>query len=225
MPNLVGEMIAESDLRDLGGHTEMLSDAYMKMYASGVMNGRRKAFDKGRIAFAFALGSRDLYDFVDQNRAAASYSADYTNDFNVISNHDKFVAINNAVEIDLFGQVCSESAGTRQISGIGGQLDFIYSAFHSKGGKGVICLSSLQGKKEGEKKSRVVPRLAPGGIVTLPRSMVHYVVTEYGAADLKGKTTWQRAELLIGLAHPDVREDLIKEAEKMKIWVRNSKTR
>jgi acyl-CoA hydrolase len=200
----------------------MLVDAYMKMYESGVMNGRRKAFDKGRIAFAFAMGSRALYDFMDQNRAVASCSADYTNDFQVISGHDKFTAINNAIEIDLFGQVCSESAGTRQISGIGGQLDFIYSAFHSKGGKGVICLSSLQGKKDGPKRSRIVPRLTPGGIVTLPRSMVHYVVTEYGTADLKGKTTWQRAELLIGLAHPDVREDLIREAEKMKIWIKKS---
>jgi acyl-CoA hydrolase len=220
MPNLVGKIIAKSDLKDLGGHTEMLADAYVEMVESGVMNGRRKAFDKGRIPYAFAMGSRALYAFVDRNRAVASYGSDYTNDFRVISSHDKFVAINNAVEIDLFGQVCSESAGTRHISGTGGQLDFIYSAFHSRGGKGVICLSSLHGKKDGEKKSRIVPRLAPGGIVTLPRSMVHYVVTEYGAADLKGKTTWQRAELLINLAHPEVRADLIKEAEKMKIWIK-----
>lgn len=221
MPNLVGEMIAQSDLKDLGGHTEMLVDAYMNMYESGVMNGRRKAFDKGKMVYTFAMGSRRLYDFIDQNSAGASCSADYTNNLNVIASHDKMIAINNAVEIDLFGQVCSEAAGPRQISGQGGQLDFIYAAFHSKGGKGIICLSSVQEAKEGGQRSRIVPSVAANGIVSLTRSMVHYVITEYGVVNLKGAASWQRAEKLINIAHPDVRESLIKEAERLKIW-RNS---
>jgi acyl-CoA hydrolase len=222
MPNLIGQMIAASDLKDLGGHTEMLVDAYVDMYESGVMNGKRKLFDQGKMAYTFAMGTRRLYDFLDGNPAGASYPAHHTNSPSVLTAHEKFIAINNAIEIDLFGQVCSESAGTRQISGTGGQLDCIYSAFHSKGGKGIICVSALQGGKEGA-RSRIVPTLPPGGIVTLPRSMTHYVVTEYGIANLKGKSTWQRAELLINLAHPDMRENLIKEAEKMKIWLQSNK--
>jgi acyl-CoA hydrolase len=210
-------MIAKSDLKDLGGHSEMLVDAYMDMYEAGVMNGRRKAFDKGKIAYTFAMGTRKLYDFINQNRAGASCSADYTNNLNVIAAHDKMTAVNNAVEIDLFGQVCSEAAGPRQISGQGGQLDFIYAAFHSKGGKGIICLSSMQKGPEGE-RSRIVPSVAANGIVSLTRSMVHYVITEYGIVDVKGTNSWQRAEKLISIAHPDVRDELIKEAERLKIW-------
>jgi butyryl-CoA:acetate CoA-transferase len=223
MPNLVGQMIAQSDLKDLGGHTEMLVDAYVDMYESGVMTGKRKAFDTGKLAYTFAMGTKRLYDFLDQNPVGASYPAHHTNDPAVLAAHDRFVAINNAIEIDLYGQVCSESAGVRQISGTGGQLDCIYSAFHSKGGKGIICISSIQEGKNGEKRSRIVPTLPPGGIVTLPRSMVNYVITEYGVANLKGKSTWQRAELLIGLAHPGLREGLIKEAEKMKIWLKSNR--
>jgi acyl-CoA hydrolase len=131
--------------------------------------------------------------------------------------------INNAIQIDLYGQVCSESIGTRQISGTGGQLDFIFAAYRSKGGKGIICMSSHTKDKNNNINSRIVPTLDNGGIVTVPRSMCNYVATEYGIVDLKAKTTWQRAELLISLAHPDTREDLIKEAEKMKIWVRSNK--
>ena len=149
MPNAIGKMIAKSDLKDLGGHTEMLVDAYVDMYESGVMTGKRKAFDRGRIAFTFALGTQRLYDWMDHNRAVASYQADYTNHPSVIAQHDKVVSITNAIEVDLYGQVAAESLGTRQISGTGGMLDFVYGAFHSKGGKAFICMSSLRESKTG----------------------------------------------------------------------------
>jgi butyryl-CoA:acetate CoA-transferase len=223
LPNEVGMMIAQSDLKDLGAHSEMMVDAYMEMYKAGVLTGKRKAFDRGKIAYTFAMGTQQLYDFLHLNPACASYPVDYTNHPFVASKHDKLIAINNAIEVDLYGQVCSESSGTRQITGTGGQHDFIYSAFHSRGGKGIICMSSIKEGKNKEKVSRIVPTLSPGGIVTVPRSMCNYVITEYGVVDLKGKSTWQRAELLISIAHPDVRDDLIREAEKMKIWLRNKK--
>ena len=193
------------------------------MYKAGVLTGKRKAFDRGKIAYTFAMGTQQLYDFLHLNPACASYPVDYTNHPFVASKHDKLIAINNAIEVDLYGQVCSESSGTRQITGTGGQHDFIYSAFHSRGGKGIICMSSIKEGKNKEKVSRIVPTLSPGGIVTVPRSMCNYVITEYGVVDLKGKSTWQRAELLISIAHADVRDDLIREAEKMKIWLRNKK--
>lgn len=136
MPNAVGMMIAQSDLKDLGGHTEMLVDAYVDMYESGVMTGRRKAFDRGRMVFTFAMGTNRLYEFLHQNRACASYQVDYTNNPYISSQHDKLISINNAIEVDLYGQVCSESSGIRHITGTGGQFDFIFAAFRSRGGKG-----------------------------------------------------------------------------------------
>jgi acyl-CoA hydrolase len=175
------------------------------------------------MVYTFALGSQKLYDFIDQNRCCASYSVDYTNNPENIRANDNTIAINNAVEVDLFCQVSSESSGTRQISGTGGQFDFVFGAFHSKGGKSFICLSSTAKDKNGTVKSRIRSVLEPGSIVTVPRTIVHYVVTEYGKAMLKGKSTWERAEALINIAHPTFREELIKEAELMGIWRRSNR--
>lgn len=223
LPNAVGSLIAESDLQDLGVHTEMLADSYVELYQKGRITNNRKNIDKYKMCYTFAMGSKTLYDFLDNNPVCASYPVNYTNDPRMISLNDKVVAINNAIEIDLFSQVCSESAGTRQISGTGGQLDFIFGAFNSHGGKGLICLSSTYKAADGIIYSRIRPTLSPGSIVTLPRSLVHYVITEYGTAMLKGKSTWQRAEALIQIAHPSFRDDLICSAEKMNIWTRTNK--
>lgn len=223
LPNIVGSMIAQSDLKDLGVHTEMLADSYVDMYESGRITGRRKAIDPGKMVYTFAMGSKKLYDFLDNNPVAAIYPVSYTNDPCVIGRNPKVVAINNAIEVDLFSQVASESSGPRQISGTGGQLDFIFGAYRSEGGKGLICINSTYMRKDGSVGSRIVPTLSPGTVVTCPRSVVHYVVTEFGCAQLKAKSTWQRAEALIGISHPDFRDDLIKEAEAMGIWRRSSK--
>jgi butyryl-CoA:acetate CoA-transferase len=223
MPNAVGKLIAESDLKDLGVHTEMLVDSYVDMYMAGRVTNMKKHANKGKMVYTFALGSQKLYDFIDCNHCCASYSVDYTNNPENIRENDRTIAINNAVEVDLFGQVSSESSGTRQISGTGGQFDFVFGAFHSRGGKSFICLSSTTKDHEGQVKSRIRPFLDPGSIVTVPRTIVHYIVTEYGKAMLKGKSTWERAEALINIAHPDFREDLIRDAERMGIWRRSQK--
>lgn len=223
MPNAIGAMIAQSDLKDLGVHTEMLVDSYVDMYNAGRITGAKKAIDKGKMVYTFAMGTNKLYDFLDNNPACASYPVSYTNDPFVIARNDNVFAINNAIEVDLFGQVASESNGTRQITGTGGQLDFIFGSFRSKGGKGFICLSSTLNKKDRTCVSRIIPTLSPGTIVTVPRSITCYVATEYGIACLKSLSTWQRAEALINIAHPDFRDQLVNEAERMKIWVRSNK--
>jgi acyl-CoA hydrolase len=219
MPNTLGALSAQSDLKNLGGHTEMLVDAYMLMVQSGVMNNSLKAFDRGRIPYTFSMGTRALYDWMDHNPMLASYPVRYCNSPYLLATIDKLVSVNNTIEIDLFSQACSESSGYRQITGTGGQFDYHFAAFKSRGGKGILCLTSTFKGKDGSLKSRIVPTLTPGAIVTVPRTVIQYVVTEYGMINLKGKNTWQRAEALISIAHPDFRDELVKEAEKMKIWV------
>ncbi|MGI5821754.1 MAG: acetyl-CoA hydrolase/transferase family protein [Bacteroidales bacterium] len=223
MPNAVGAMIAQSDLKDLGVHTEMLVDSFVDMYEAGRITGTRKTIDIGKMVYTFAMGTKRLYDFLHENPVCASYPVDYTNNPYVIGQNDNVIGINNAIEVDLYGQVASESSGIRHISGTGGQLDFIFGSYKSVGGKGFICLSSTFVDRDGQVKSRIRPTLTPGATVTVPRSLNFYVVTEYGITMLKGKSTWERAEGLINIAHPDLRDELIKEAEKMKIWVRSSK--
>lgn len=223
LPNVIGEKIAKSDLKDLGVHTEMLVDSFVDMYNAGRLTGARKNIDKYKMVYTFAMGTSKLYSFLDNNPMCAIYPVNYTNDPRIIALNDKVVAINSAVEIDLFSQVCSESSGTRHISGTGGQLDFIFGAFASRGGKGFICLNSTYTDKNGVVHSRIRPTLSPGSIVTVPRSIVHYVVTEYGIVQLKGKSTWERAEALISIAHPDFRDELVKAAEEMNIWTRTNK--
>jgi acyl-CoA hydrolase len=223
LPNIVGEMIAQSDLKDLGVHTEMLADSYVDMYEAGRITGTQKAIDRRKMVYTFAMGSQKLYEFLHDNPAAAIFPASYTNDPAVIGRNPKVVAINNAVEIDLFSQVASESAGPRQISGTGGQLDFILGAYRSEGGKGLICVNSTYKRKDGSIGSRIVPTLSAGTIVTCPRSVVHYVVTEYGIAQMKAKSTWQRAEALIAIAHPEFREQLVKDAAALGVWRRSNR--
>ncbi len=223
MPNAVGAMIAQSDLKDLGVHTEMMVDSFVDMYEAGRITGTRKNIDIGKIVYTFAMGTKKLYDFLHENPICASYPVDYTNNPYVIGQNDNVIGINNAIEVDLYGQVASESSGTRHISGTGGQLDFIFGSYKSKGGKGFICLTSTFKDREGNVGSRIRPILTPGATVTVPRSLNFYVITEYGIALLKGKSTWERAEALINIAHPDFRDELIKEAEAMKIWSRTNK--
>ena len=223
MPNAVGSLIAESDLKDLGVHTEMYVDAFVDIANAGKINGSKKNFDRGRQTYAFAAGTKKLYDYLDNNPECMSAPVDYTNDARVIAGLDNFISINNAVDIDLFGQVNSESAGIRHISGAGGQLDFVMGAYLSHGGKSFICCSSSFTSKDGQLHSRIVPTLTQGSIVTDTRANTQYLVTEYGMVNLKGLNTWQRTEAIISIAHPNFRDDLIKEAEKMKIWRRSNK--
>jgi len=223
MPNAVGAMIAQSDLKDLGVHTEMLVDSFVDMYEAGRITGRRKQIDKCKMVYTFAMGTNKLYEFLDMNPVCAISPVSYTNDPFIIGQNDKVMAINNAIEVDLYGQVASESSGIRHISGTGGQFDFIFGSYYSREGKGLICLTSTFKDKEGQLQSRIKPILTPGAVVTVPRSVNFYVVTEYGIAMLKAKSTWQRAEALINIAHPDLRDELIKEAERMNIWVRSNK--
>jgi len=223
MPNALGTLIASSDLKDLGVHTEMLVDSYVDMFEAGRISGRKKQIDRGRMVYTFAGGTQKLYDFIDNNPQVAGYPVDYTNDRTIASMNDNLVSINNALEIDLSGQVCSETIGPRMISGAGGQLDFVDAAYNSKGGRSFICIESTFTDSDGKKHSRIRPLLTEGAVVTDTRPMVQFVVTEFGKANLKGLTTWQRAERLISLAHPDFREELIKEAQKLNIWRRNNK--
>ena len=222
MPNTIGKMIAESDLKDLGVHTEMYVDAFVDIAMAGKITGAKKSIDRFRQAFAFGAGTKKMYDYINDNPALMSAPVDYTNDARVIAQIDNFISINNAVDVDLFGQISAESSGIRQISGAGGQMDFVIGAFLSNGGKSFICLSSTFTSKDGTVHS-IRPTLAEGSAVTDTRPQTMYLVTEYGMVCLKGMSAWERAEAIISLAHPDFRDDLIKEAEKMKIWRKSNK--
>lgn len=223
MPNAVGSLIAQSDLKDLGVHTEMYVDAFVDIAKAGKITGARKGLDKGRQVYAFGAGTKKLYDYVNDNPGCMSAPVSYTNDIRSISSHNNFMSINNAVDIDLYGQINAESAGTKQISGAGGQLDFVLGAYLSNGGKSFICMSSTFTTKDGTVQSRIKPTLDNGSIVTDTRANVHYFVTEYGIVNLKGLSSWQKAEAIISVAHPDFRDSLIQEAEKLKIWKKSNK--
>jgi butyryl-CoA:acetate CoA-transferase len=221
MPNSVGKLMAESDLKDLGMHTELLSDGFVDLYEAGKLTNSRKTLHRGKGIFGIALGSQRLYDWVGENQGLLSFPMDYVNQPSVMAQMENMISINNCIAIDLYGQVSSESAGTRHISGTGGQLDFSTGAYDAPGGKGFICMTSSYRDRAGNLKSRILPKFTEGDIITTPRTQAFYIVTEYGIVNLAGRSTWERAELLISLAHPDFRDELIAAADKQKIW-RNS---
>lgn len=223
MPNTVGRLLSETDIKDLGVHSEMYVDGFLELARKGKINGSKKNIDRFKQTFTFALGSKELYDYINDNTQIKSAAVDYVNDARIISQLDNFISINNALEVDLFGQVSAESSGLRHISGAGGQLDFVLGAYLSKGGKSFMCIKSTYTNKDGELKSRIVPTLPNGSIVTDTRANTHFVVTEYGKVNLKGLSTWQRAEALISISHPMLRDELIKQAETMKIWRKSNK--
>lgn len=223
MPNAVGSLIAESDLKDLGVHTEMYVDAFVDIAKAGKITGAKKNIDRYRQAYGFGAGTKKMYDYLDENPELMSAPVSYTNDIKNIAALDNFISINNCVDLDLYGQISSESSGTKHISGAGGQLDFVLGAYMSNGGKSFICCSSTFTDKQGVVHSRIRPTLVDGSVVTDTRANTHYIVTEYGMVNVKGLSTWQKAEAIISVAHPDFRDELIKEAEKMHIWRRSNK--
>jgi butyryl-CoA:acetate CoA-transferase len=222
MPNVVGSLLADSDLKDLGMHTELCGDAYLNLFRAGKLTNRRKTYQPGKGVTGLVFGSRDLYDWVDQNPGVIVEPLEFVNAPETIARHENLISINSCVAADLYGQVTAETAGLRQISGTGGQLDFLTGAAMSRGGKAFVCMTSSFVDKAGERHSRILPQFS-GEIVTDPRSQAYFIVTEYGAVNLAGRSTWERAEALISIAHPDFREELIRAAERQKIWCRSNK--
>ncbi|WP_340105828.1 acetyl-CoA hydrolase/transferase family protein [Rhodohalobacter sp. 8-1] len=197
-----------SDHKNLGIHSEMFSDGLIPLIDSGVVNNSKKQIHPGKVVGSFAMGTRKLYDYMDDNPLIQMLDCTYVNDTSVIKRNPKVTAINSAIEIDLTGQVCADSIGTYQYSGVGGQMDFIRGASLSEGGKPIITLKSTTGKGE----SKIVPFLKQGAGVVTTRAHVHYIVTEYGVANLYGQSMRRRAQSLIEIAHPDHREELEKAA-------------
>ena len=204
IPNAVLKSLTNH--KDLGVHTEMFSDGVIELVEKGIINGRKKKIHPGKIVSGFVMGSRKTYDFIDDNPAVAMLDIAYVNDTAVIRKNPKVTAINSAVEVDITGQVCADSIGTYHYSGVGGQMDFIRGASLSPGGKPIIALPSTTNKGI----SRIVPFLKQGAGVVTTRAHVHYVVTEYGVANLYGKNLGQRAKALMNISHPDHREELNK---------------
>ena len=192
--------------KDLGLHTEMFSDGVIDLILKDVINGNYKAISPGRTLATFLMGTKRLYDYVDDNPYVEMRASDYVNDVSIIKQNPKMVAINSAIEVDVTGQVCADSIGSNIYSGVGGQMDFIRGASLSEGGKAIIALPSMT--KTGI--SRIVPSLKPGAGVVTTRAHVHYIVTEYGIADLYGKTIQNRVKALVDIAHPDYRETIDK---------------
>jgi 4-hydroxybutyrate CoA-transferase len=202
--------------KDLGVHSELFSDGVIDLVDAGVLTNARKTLHTGKIVAGFIIGSRRLYSWVDDNPLIELHPTEYINDPYVIAQNDRMVAINSAIEVDLTGQVCADSIGPKLYSGVGGQLDFIYGASRSKGGVPIIALPSTTTTRDGTVISRIVTMLKRGAGVVTSRNHVRYIVTEYGVADLYGKSIRQRAQALIGIAHPDFREDMKKEAVELR---------
>ena len=216
MPNAVCALLVESGVRNLGVHTEMMTDGLAELYKAGQITGARKQLNPGKVVYTFALGSHQLYATLDRNADMHCCPVEYTNSPHIIMQNAHVVSIQNTTQVDLQGQAASESDGHRHISGTGGQLQFVRGAYASKGGKSFICLSSTYDKR-GDRRSRIVLDLTAGNIVTTPRSDIMYVVTEYGMANLKGKSIAERAKALIGIAHPDFQEQLERQAHEHRL--------
>lgn len=202
IPNAVLSLLTNH--KDLGLHTEMFSDGVIDLILNDVINGNYKGINRGRALATFLMGSKRLYDYVDDNPFIEMRASDYVNDVSIIRQNPKMVAINSAIEVDVTGQVCADSIGAKMYSGVGGQMDFIRAASLSEGGKAIIALPSITNKGI----SRIVPSLKPGAGVVTTRSHVHYIITEYGIANLYGKTIKQRVKALTEIAHPDFRESI-----------------
>lgn len=194
--------------KNLGVHSEMFSDGILPLVEKGIINGSKKKSHPGKIVSTFAVGSRKLYDFIDDNPMVALLDVSYTNATDVIRKNARVTAINSAIEIDLTGQVCADSIGSKMFSGVGGQMDFIRGASLSDGGKPIIAMTSMTGRGQ----SKIVPFLKQGAGVVSTRAHIHYIATEYGIVDLYGKNLAQRAKALISIAHPSVREELERQA-------------
>ena len=201
--------------KDLGVHSELFSDGVIDLVNEGVLTNARKTLHAGKIVAGFMLGTKALYDWADDNPLIEMHRTEYVNDPFVIAQNERMVAMNSAIEVDLTGQVCADSIGPRLFSGVGGQLDFIYGASRSKDGVPIIALASTASPRGGSLLSRITPMLKEGAGVVTTRNHVRYVVTEYGVADLYGRTVRERARQLIGIAHPDFRADLQKQAAKL----------
>ena len=223
IPNSIGSMIAQSDVKDIGMHAELMSDGYLDLYRAGKITNRKKSVFRGKGIFSICNGSRELYDFLDHNGGILSAPMSFVNSSEVIRQLDDFVSVNGCLAVDLYGQVSSESVGTRQISGTGGQVDFITGTLEAEHGRAFLTMHSVFKDSAGGLHSNIVPKFTAGDIITTPRALTPNIVTEYGIASLTGRPVWQRAEALIAIAHPDFRDELIRAAEEQKIWRRSNK--
>jgi acyl-CoA hydrolase len=212
VPDLIACHLAEGPLGDFGIHSELVADGFLKLWQAGKISNKQKGVYAGQSVFTFAFGSRALYDFLDERngrnkRQAICLPVSTANDPHVIAKNDNFVSINSGLMIDLAGQVCSEAIGAKQYSGVGGQLSFVEGAYYAKNGRSIICLKSTA-TVNGNLVSNIVASLPPGSLVSTPRHFTHYIVTEYGVADLWGVSDEKRPEKLIAVAHPDFREKI-----------------
>ncbi|HPJ35981.1 MAG TPA: acetyl-CoA hydrolase/transferase C-terminal domain-containing protein [Spirochaetota bacterium] len=219
IPNAVASAFLDTGVKDLGIHSEMACDTMRDLWEAGVVTNRKKTFMPGRSIFTFAMGTRALYEWIDDNPGVEFHPVDFVNNPYIIGKNDKMVSINASLQVDFTGQACSESMGWQQYTHPGGQLDFVDGAFQSKGGVSIIAMQATARPRSGngETISRIAPNLTPGGIVTTPRSCADYVITEFGVAKIKGQSVSRRARNLINIAHPDFRDELLFEAKKRNI--------
>lgn len=223
MPNYVGSMLADSDFKDLGCHTEMYVDAYMDLYNAGKLTNKKKNIDVGKSVFTFAMGSKKLYEYLNHNPEVECRSVTYTNNPFVIAKNDKVFSICSCIAVDMMGNVSSESVGYKQISATGGQWDYHYASMHSEGGKGFVCMPSTKKDRKGNVTSNIVPSFPVGTQISVACNTTNYVVTEYGAVNIKGLSMWERVEKLVTIAHPDFREEILQAAAKAGIWRKSNK--